>query len=77
VNLNGLYRGVVTDAQDPSANGRVKVRVADLGGNDVWAVVVSPIGVKKDGGFVSAGAAVIVGFERGDPSRPVVLGRIG
>jgi len=76
VHLNGLYRGVITDAQDPTANGRVKVRVADLGSTDVWAVVCSPFG-GSSAGMVNAGTAVIVGFERGDPSRPVVLGRIG
>jgi uncharacterized protein involved in type VI secretion and phage assembly len=75
MHLSGLYRGVVTDAQDPTANGRVKVRVPELG-SDVWAAVCSPFG-GSSAGMVNAGTQVVVGFERGDPSRPIVLGRIG
>jgi uncharacterized protein involved in type VI secretion and phage assembly len=50
--------------------------MADLGSNEVWAVVCSPFG-GSTAGMVNAGTQVVVGFERGDPSRPIVLGRIG
>ena len=75
MHLGGLYRGTVVDSQDPSASGRVKVLVPELGTNTAWALVCVPFGGQQ-AGIVGAGTPVIVGFERGDPSRPVVLGRV-
>jgi len=75
MHLNGLYRGVVVDNQDPTASNRVKVQVPELGSNTAWAMVCLPFGGQQ-AGIVGAGTQVVLGFERGDPSRPIVLGRI-
>ena len=70
----GMYIGVVSAAGDPQQSGRVQVRVPALG-TTAWAVVSTPIG-SVTSGSVPAGANVVVAFERGDPGRPVVLGRV-
>lgn len=70
----GVYKGVVTDNNDPSGSGRVKVRM-EVSSADMWALVVQPA-VTAPPAKIPAGANVIVGFERGDPAHPVVLGRI-
>ncbi|HZO99817.1 MAG TPA: phage baseplate assembly protein V [Terriglobia bacterium] len=70
----GVYKGVVTDSNDPSGLGRVKVRM-EVSSADMWALVVQPV-VASAPVKIPAGSNVIVGFERGDPSHPVVLGRI-
>jgi len=63
----GVYRGIVLDNVDPGASGRVRVSVE---GRDGWALVTlsSP--------RIEVGSTVIVAFEHGDPSYPVVLGRV-
>ncbi len=71
----GVYVGQVVNNQDPSNAGRVQVRVPMLG-DTVWALVVTPLG-SISSGRAQAGSKVIVAFEGGDPSRPVVLGRVG
>jgi len=65
--LFGVYRGVVLDNSDPQISGRVKISVE---GRQAWALVtmMSP--------RIQVGAMVIVGFERGNPDMPVVLGRV-
>jgi Type VI secretion system/phage-baseplate injector OB domain len=63
----GVYRGVVLDNTDPQRSGRVKVNVE---GRQGWAPVL------LTGAQIQAGAAVIVAYEHGDPSQPVVLGRV-
>jgi len=70
----GVYFGVVTNNNDPQRSGRVQIRLPLLG-STAWAPVASsetstPLGV------YSPGAQVIVAFERGDESHPVVLGRV-
>ena len=70
----GVYIGVVSAAGDPQQAGRVQVRVPALGTTE-WAVVSTPIGAVSSGN-VMPGANVVVAFERGDPGRPVVLGRV-
>jgi len=71
----GVYRGVVTDSNDPSGSGRVKVNVPAVGA-DSWALVALPPTVGPSAKF-QTGAAVIVAFEQGEAGRPVVLGRVG
>jgi uncharacterized protein involved in type VI secretion and phage assembly len=71
----GVYRGVVTDSNDPSGSGRVKVNVPAVGA-EAWALVALPPTVGPSAKF-QTGATVIVAFEQGDAGRPVVLGRVG
>jgi len=70
----GVYLGVVPDNNDPEQSGRVQIRVPSLG-STAWALVASPVG-SINTGKIQSGATVVVAFERGDPSRPVVLGRV-
>ena len=69
----GVYRGRVTNAQDPTAAGRVQVTVpAVAAATSLWAPVVSPFVPTK---FTpQIGATVWVAFEAGDRNYPVVLG---
>ena len=73
----GKYRGTVSDNDDPSKVGRLKVKVpAVLDDVEVWAMPCVPYA--GDGvGFYSlpeAGTGVWVEFEAGDPSYPVWTG---
>jgi uncharacterized protein involved in type VI secretion and phage assembly len=70
----GVYLGVVCNNSDPQQSGRVQIRVPALGAT-AWAQVASPVGSITTG-KVPSGATVVVAFERGDPSRPLVLGRV-
>ena len=68
----GVYFGVVANSNDPQKSGRVQIRLPWLG-STVWAPVASPVGSTPTGG-IPPGATVVVAFERGDESHPVVLG---
>jgi uncharacterized protein involved in type VI secretion and phage assembly len=73
---SGLVVGVITDNGDKA--GRVKVKYAGIGGEieSPWARVVS-LGGGATRGVVfqpEVGDEVLVGFERGDTRRPVVIG---
>ena len=70
----GVYLGVITDGNDPQQAGRVQIRLPWLG-STMWALVASPVG-SAPGGRVQPGTTVVVAFERGDESRPIVLGRV-
>jgi hypothetical protein len=73
----GKYRGTVEDTDDPTARGRLLVRVpAVLGTQTVWAMPCVPY-AGPGVGFYSlppAKAGVWVEFEGGDPSYPVWTG---
>ncbi len=71
----GVYLGQIVSNQDPSNAGRVQVRLP-MTGQTAWALVASPLGSAASG-RAQPGAKVVVAFEGGDPSRPVVLGRVG
>jgi uncharacterized protein involved in type VI secretion and phage assembly len=73
----GKYRGVVTDNNDPTSRGRLKVKApAVLGDLEVWALPCVPYA--GDGvGFYSLPepeTAIWVEFEGGDPSYPIWAG---
>ena len=70
----GVYLGVVADNNDPQQSGRVQIRFPWLG-STAWAAVASPAGSTTTG-KIQTGSTVVVAFERGDPSRPIVLGRV-
>jgi len=76
----GLALGRVTNVNDEEGFGRVKVVFAALGDHheSAWARVVSP-GAGEERGLdlrPSVGDEVLVGFERGDPRSPYVLGGV-
>lgn len=71
----GVYVGLVVGNQDPTNAGRVQVRLPMIG-QTAWALVASPLG-SASSGRAQPGSKVVVAFEGGDPSRPVVLGRVG
>ena len=73
----GKYRGTVTDNNDTTSRGRLKVTVpAVLETLEVWAMPCVPYAGNAVG-FLSipaAGAGVWVEFEGGDPSFPIWVG---
>jgi uncharacterized protein involved in type VI secretion and phage assembly len=76
--IGSLLTAVVTNLEDPDKIGRVKVKYSASGGliESAWARVVG-LGVGKSRGSVfqpEIGDEVLIGFERGDPRYPVVIG---
>jgi uncharacterized protein involved in type VI secretion and phage assembly len=73
----GKYRGVVTDNADPTARGRLKIRVpAVLDTLEIWAMPCVPY-AGAGVGFYSLpepNTGVWIEFEGGDPSYPVWVG---
>ena len=68
----GIYRGVVMNAGDPMAMGRLQVSVPSLlGGASSWAMPCREFGAKKT---PPIGTSVWVMFEGGDMNRPVWMG---
>jgi uncharacterized protein involved in type VI secretion and phage assembly len=77
---DSLVLGVVTNNKDPENRWRVKVKLPGLSEDDesTWAPVVS-VGAGKERGVAfmpEVGDVVVVGFERGDTRRPLVLGGV-
>ncbi len=73
----GKYRGVVTDNNDPTKRGRLKVRVpAVLGDEKVWAMPCVGYAGNGVGSYLlpESGDGVWVEFEGGDPSFPIWVG---
>jgi uncharacterized protein involved in type VI secretion and phage assembly len=73
----GLYRGAVSDNEDPEKRGRLRVRVpAVLGSAEVWADPCAPYAGPSLGLYLmpEPDTPVWVAFEAGDPSYPVWLG---
>jgi hypothetical protein len=73
----GKYRGTITDNNDPTSRGRLKVKVpAVLGTLEVWAMPCVPYAGDQVG-FYSLPpnqSGVWVEFEGGDPSYPIWTG---
>ena len=75
----GLYRGVVTNVNDPENLGRVRAKVHELLGDTDetdWAFPCVPFGGGGAGWLMlpKTNDAVWIAFEAGDLSRPVWLG---
>jgi uncharacterized protein involved in type VI secretion and phage assembly len=76
----GKYRGLVVDNADPENRGRLRVRVADVLGDEVvsgWALPCAPYGGAADQGFFfipEVGAGVWVEFEHGNLEYPIWVG---
>ena len=71
--FGGVYRGVVTSKNDATGTGRVLVSVPSAGLSGSWAPVCNSGG---NGVTYSVGCTVVVAFENGDPSFPIVLGKL-
>jgi uncharacterized protein involved in type VI secretion and phage assembly len=76
--ISGLVVAVITDNDDPDGAGRVKVRYTGINGQieSPWARVVT-LGAGAARGAVfqpEVADEVLVGFERSDTRRPVVIG---
>jgi|SRR5215471_13521892 len=73
----GKYRGTVSDNNDPTNRGRLKVKVpAVLGSVESWAMPCVPY-AGKGVGFYSLpapGTGVWIEFEAGDPGYPIWTG---
>lgn len=71
----GMYRGTVTDNQDPLMTGRIRARVPEVTGeaDGGWALPCVAFGIVS---IPPVGAEVLVQFEQGDPDRPFVMGSV-
>jgi uncharacterized protein involved in type VI secretion and phage assembly len=63
----GVYIGQAVGGGDPDRQGRIRVTVPSLAISASWARVCNSAGSRATG-------EVVVGFESGDPARPIVLG---
>jgi hypothetical protein len=73
----GIHRGIVVDAADPRAKGRLLVQVPDLFSTETrWALPCLPEGSVEPAELPSIGETVWISFEAGDPDAPVWLGRL-
>ncbi len=67
--MYGVFMGTVTDATDPLRSGRARVQVPAVPGADGWAPSCAT--------NLRPGDKVVVAFEAGDQTRPVVIGKVG
>ncbi len=75
-----LLAGVVTSTDDPDNSGRVKVKFPTLSDENesAWARIAAPGAGDTRGmlNYPEVNDEVLVGFEAGDPRRPLILGGI-
>ena len=71
----GVVFGIVESNDDPSRQGRLQISFPWLG-SSMWALVASPPSSAPSSKY-QVGDQVVVAFEHGDTSHPVVLGRLG
>lgn len=81
--LFGVYPAVVTDVQDPDAQGRVQVRLPWVGEEEghrarVWARLATMMAGQARGTWFipEPGDEVLIAFMGGDPRHPVVTGAL-
>ncbi|WP_270938359.1 phage baseplate assembly protein V [Falsiroseomonas oryzae] len=80
--MAGVYPALVRDVQDPESQGRVRVELPWLGGDasgaQAWARLATLMaGADRGTWFIpEVGDEVLVAFQGGDPSRPVVIGAL-
>jgi len=72
--LCGLHQGRVVDDQDPENRARLRVESPAVTGGQAWAMPCRSPGTT---GLPPIGQSVWLGFEAGDPARPVWLGVVG
>jgi hypothetical protein len=73
--LPGLYRGMVTETNDPDGRGRVKVMVPLLSLDARWAMPCLPyVSGRMAIDVPPVGTEVWIAFEGGDPELPVWMG---
>jgi uncharacterized protein involved in type VI secretion and phage assembly len=75
----GTYKGIVTDNTDPQDQGRVKVRMPELGRDEALEFFAYPISPFAGDGFgiffpPEVDARVWIVFEGGNPTMPLYLG---
>jgi uncharacterized protein involved in type VI secretion and phage assembly len=81
--LHGVYPALVRDVQDPDQQGRVKIELPFVEGDDgptaqAWARLSTMMGGKNRGSWFipEPGDEVLVAFHAGDPRRPIVIGAL-
>ena len=76
----GLVVATVTDNKDPKGLARVRVRLPWQDGNQesYWARLAMPMAMSDRGVYFlpEVGDEVLVGFEKGHPTHPCVLGSL-
>jgi type VI secretion system secreted protein VgrG len=77
--FEALLTAIVTDLNDPEKVGRVRVKFPwTQQAGEPWARLIGAAAGKMHGSYWSpaVGDEVVIGFEFGDPSRPLVLGSL-
>lgn len=80
--LAGVYPALVRDVQDPEGQGRVRIELPWLGGDaanaQAWARLATLMAGNGRGTWFipEVGDEVLVAFQGGDSSRPVVIGAL-
>lgn len=80
--LFGVYTGIVTNVQDPHGQGRVRIKLPWSEGAsavyEIWARLAVPMAGHQRGMWLvpDVGDEVVVAFQGGDPSSPVVIGSL-
>lgn len=73
--LLGVYRGIVTDNNDPDQLGRVLVKIPSIWGDAVHTSWVEPSFPSTEFFIVPpVGAQVWIMFDEGDPDSPIYIG---